>query len=207
MEERYYKIVLWLAIFTVVYNFAEGLVSIWLGVADETISLFGFGVDSFVEVISGIGILQMVVRIRKNPASSKTKFEKRALTITGSAFYLLTAGLVIGAVINLVKGHKPETTLSGIIVSLISLAVMYWLYRSKINYGQKLNAQPVIADGRCTLVCIYMSLVLLLSSLIYEISGFGWVDTLGAFGLAWFSFSEGREAFEKAAGHECCDHC
>jgi len=65
--------------------------------------------------------------------------------------------------------------------------------------GRKLNAEPVIADARCTLVCIYMSVVLLVSSVIYELTGFGWVDTLGAIGLAWFSFSEGREAFEKAA--------
>jgi divalent metal cation (Fe/Co/Zn/Cd) transporter len=105
-----------------------------------------------------------------------------------------------------VQGHKPENTLWGVIISVISLLVMYWLYRSKIYYGKKLNAEPVIADGRCTLVCIYMSVILLISSFIYELTGFGWIDTIGALGLAWLSFTEGREAFEKAEGRECDCH-
>jgi len=197
MKDKYYNRVLWLALFTIGYNMVEGLVSVWLGINDETLALFGFGVDSFVEVISGLGILQMVIRIRKNLESSRSRFEKRALQITGTAFYLLAAGLLFGAVVNVIQGHKPETTLWGVVVSVISLAVMYWLYRSKIYYGKKLNAEPVIADGRCTLVCIYMSVVLLISSAVYELTGFGWTDTLGALGMAWFSFTEGREAFEK----------
>lgn len=206
MESRYYKKVLILAIFTIVYNLAEGVISIILGVQDETLALFGFGVDSFIEVISGLGILQMVIRIGKNPGSSRTRFEITALRITGSSFFILTAGLLAGAAINLFKGHKPESTFWGIVISGISIMVMFWLYRSKIHYGKKLNSEPVIADGKCTLVCLYMSVVLLFSSAIYELTGFGWVDTIGALGLAWFSFNEGREAFEKARGKEnCCE--
>ena len=120
---------------------------------------------------------------------------------------MLTIGLIAGAVLSIIKGHKPETTFWGVVISLISLAVMYWLYRSKIRYGSLLQAEPVIADGRCTLVCIYMSIVLLISSLLYELTGFGWIDTIGALGLAWFSFSEGREAFEKAKGKTCDTDC
>jgi len=206
MESRYFRWIYWLAWFTIVYNFLEGVVSVWLGLEDETLALFGFGADSFVEVISGLGILQMVIRIRKHPDSSRSGFEKRALRITGFAFYLLTIGLITGAVVNMISGHKPETTFWGVIISIVSLAVMYWLYRAKIRYGKLLKAEPVIADGKCTLVCIYMSLILLVSSVVYAITGFGWIDTIGALGLAWFSFSEGREAFEKAAGKEC-DEC
>jgi divalent metal cation (Fe/Co/Zn/Cd) transporter len=207
MKEKLYSRVLFLAVFTIAYNFIEGLVSVWLGIADETLALFGFGIDSFVEVISGAGILQMVLRIRNNPGTPVSIVEKRALKITGIAFYILTAGLIVGAIMNFVTQHKPETTVAGIVISVVSLAVMVWLYRSKIRYGKKLNAEPVIADGRCTLVCIYMSLVLLFSSLMYEFTGIGWIDTIGALGLAWFSFSEGREAFEKAEGKNCCEHC
>jgi divalent metal cation (Fe/Co/Zn/Cd) transporter len=195
MESKYYQRVLWLAIFTIGYNLLEGIVSILLGIHDETLALLGFGADSFVEVISGLGILQMVLRIRKNPASSRSRFETTALRITGTGFYLLTLGLIAGAVINVLQKNKPETTVWGVVISVVSLMVMYWLYRSKIHYGKKLNAEPVIADGKCTLVCIYMSVILLLSSLVYELTGFGWVDTIGALGLAWFSFAEGREAF------------
>jgi len=207
-ERKYFDRVLWLALFTIGYNVIEGIVSVVLGIHDETLTLLGFGIDSFAEVISGAGILMMVIRIRSNPNSPRSQFERTALQITGTVFYLLTAGLLAGAVANLWQGHKPETTLWGVVVSLISLLAMTWLYRSKIRYGGLLGAEPVIADGRCTLVCIYMSAVLLASSTIYELTGFGWVDTLGAFGLAWFSFSEGREAFQKAAGRVCaCDHC
>jgi divalent metal cation (Fe/Co/Zn/Cd) transporter len=203
MESKYYKRVLWLAIFTIGYNLIEGLVSVWLGWEDESLALSGFGVDSFVEVISGIGILQLVFRIRVNPESSRSRFEKTALRITGTGFYLLTLGLIAGAVMNVLHQHKPDTTLWGAVIAVVSLIVMFWLYRSKIKYGKKLHAEPVIADGRCTLVCIYMSAILLVSSIIYEFTGFGWADTIGALGLAWFSFGEGREAFEKAFGKAC----
>jgi len=87
MKSTYDK-VYGLAVFTIAYNFVEGLVSIWFGIGDETLALFGFGVDSFVEVISGIGILQMVIRIRNNPESAISKFERSALRITGFSFYL-----------------------------------------------------------------------------------------------------------------------
>ncbi len=200
MENRYFNAVFWLAIFTIAYNLIEGMVSLWLGFQDETLALLGFGVDSFVEVISGIGILMMVLRIRANADSQRSGFEVTALRITGTAFYILVAGLITGAVINFLQHHKPETTIWGVVVSAVSILVMTWLYFSKIKYGRRLHSEAVIADGKCTLVCIYMSLVLLLSSAVYELTGFGWVDTLGALGLAWFSFSEGKEAFEKANG-------
>lgn len=204
MLNRYYKRVLLLAIFTIAYNIIEGLISLILGLRDETLALFGFGVDSFIEVISGLGILQMVIRIRRNPGSSRTSFEVRALRITGTSFYLLTLGLVAGAATNIYQGHKPETTFWGVIISGISIVVMWFLYRSKIHYGKLLNSEPVKADGKCTLVCIYMSVVLLVSSAIYELTGIGWIDSAGALGLAWLSFREGKEAFEKARGKETC---
>lgn len=208
MESKLYSRVLWLAYFTICYNIIEGLVSVTLGIDDETLTLAGFGIDSFIEVVSGIGILQMILRIRNNPESSKSPFEIRALKITGWGFYILAIGLIISASLNLYQEHKPETTLWGVVISVISIAVMYWLYTSKRKLGTQLNSDPVIADGRCTLVCIYMSLILLASSLIYELTGFGWIDTLGAIGLAWFSYKEGKEALEKAEGKKChCETC
>jgi divalent metal cation (Fe/Co/Zn/Cd) transporter len=208
MEKKYYTYVLALAIITIGYNILEGLISIWLGSRDETLALFGFGADSFIEVFSGMGILQMVLRIRSNPKAPRSKFEITALQITGWGFYLLTTGLVFGSILNIYQNHKPETTFWGIIISVISILVMFWLYKSKMYVGKKLNSDPVIADGRCTLVCIYMSIILLVSSTIYELTGFGWVDTIGALGLAWFSYKEGKEALEKAKGKACsCEHC
>lgn len=204
--DRYWNYALWLAVFTILYNLAEGLIAIFFGLSDETLTLFGFGVDSFIEVMSGIGIFAMVLRIRHNPDTDRSTFEKTALRITGTSFYILVIGLAVSAVYNLIIGHKPETTFPGLIISVISIAVMWALVAGKRQVGHELDSSPILADANCTLVCVYMSLVLLASSLIYELTGFGFVDSLGAIGLIYFSFNEGKEAFEKAAGmDDCCD--
>ena len=204
---KYWMYALWLALFTIFYNLMEGLISIYFSISDEALTLFGFGVDSFIEVMSGIGILAMVLRIRQNPDTPRSQFEKTALRITGASFYLLAFGLTATAMYNLFTMHKPETTLPGLIISFISIAVMWLLVIGKRKVGRALNSQPILSDANCTMVCIYMSVILLASSLIYEFTGFGFVDSLGALGLIYFSYSEGREAFEKAAGMEdCCDN-
>jgi divalent metal cation (Fe/Co/Zn/Cd) transporter len=202
-QSNYWQYALWLAIFTVFYNVAEGLISIFFGINDEALTLFGFGVDSFIEVISGIGILAMVLRIRQNPDASRSRFETTALRVTGTSFYLLSVGLGATAIYNLFTVHKPETTLPGLVISVISIAVMWLLVAGKRKVGLALNSVPILSDANCTLVCIYMSVILLASSIIYELTGFGFVDSIGALGLIYFSIKEGREAFEKANGIEC----
>ncbi len=205
-ENKYWQAALWLALFTIFYNLAEGLVSTYFGSQDETLTLLGFGIDSFIEVLSGIGILAMVVRIRRNTDLPRSGFERNALRVTGSSFYLLALGLGVTAVYNLFSAHKPGTTLPGLVISLVSIAVMWVLVLGKRRVGHALNSSPILADANCTMVCIYMSLVLLASSLIYRLTGLGFIDSLGAFGLIWFSISEGRGAFEDAASlhDDCC---
>lgn len=200
---RFYQYALWLGFFTIGYNLLEGLVSVYFGVQDEALTLFGFGVDSFIEVLSGIGIVAMVLRIRQNPGTPRSQFERTALRITGTSFYLLAAGLAVTAIYNAFTKHKPETTLPGLIISLISIAMMWALVAAKRKVGHALGSAPILADANCTLVCIYMSLVLLAASLIYQFTGFGFVDSLGAIGLIYFSINEGKESFEKAKGMEC----
>ncbi|MDP2889308.1 MAG: cation transporter [Bacteroidota bacterium] len=207
-EEKLYRKAYLLSLFTIFYNLVEGIVSMLLGYEDETLALFGFGVDSFIEVMSGIGIAIMIQRMRQNPASQKSEFEMNALKVTGTAFYLLSAGLLVGIVLSLVNNHKPETTFWGVIISLISIVVMVWLMNAKKSTGNKLHSDPIISDANCTKVCVYMSVVLLVSSLIYELTGFAYADVIGAAGLIYFSFLEGKEAFEKAKGKscDCCKH-
>jgi len=202
-----YKKAYYLSLFTIFYNIAEGVVSMLLGYKDDTLTLFGFGADSFIEVLSGIGIAVMILRIRQNPQSSKNEFEIKALKITGTAFYLLSAGLFAGIIINIINRQKPETTFWGIIISVISIIVMLWLMKAKRSVGNKLQSEPIISDSNCTKVCVYMSIVLLASSLIYELTGIAYADAIGAAGLIYFSVSEGKEAFEKAKGQECSCHC
>jgi len=205
-DHKYWRYALWLALFTIFYNFAEGLISIYFGVQDEALTLFGFGIDSFIEVMSGLGVLTMVIRIRRSPEAPRSTFEQTALRITGASFYLLAAGLGATALYNLFTAHKPETTLPGLVISIVSIAAMWLLVRGKRNVGRALDSSPILADANCTMVCIYMSVVLLVSSLIYQFTGIGFVDSLGALGLIYFSIKEGKEAFEKAAGidHCCC---
>lgn len=199
-ENKYWQYALWLALFTILYNLAEGLISIAFGAQDEALTLFGFGIDSFIEVMSGLGILAMVLRIRQNPDAPRTRFEQSALRITGASFYLLAAGLGVTAVYNLVIKHKPDTAVPGMLISTISIAMMWLLVVGKQRVGHALHSSPILADASCTIACIYMSLVLLASSLIYQFTGFGFIDSLGALGLIYFSIHEGREALEKAAG-------
>jgi len=203
-REKLYATANLLAVLTILYNIVEGGVSVWFGAADETISLFGFGVDSFVEVISGIGIWHMVQRIRVNGGETKDEFEQRALRITGGAFYLLTAGLVLTAAISLFQGHRPESTLWGIIVSLVSISIMWGLIRYKIRVGKALDSQAILADAACSRACLYLSVVLLAASAGYELTGIGSFDAIGALLIAYFAFKEGKEAFQKAQGLSCC---
>ena len=130
-DQKLYSQAYWLSLFTIFYNIIEGLVSMVLGYTDGTLSLFGFGADSFIEVMSGVGIAMMIIRIKQNPNTPKSNFEITALKITGTAFYLLATGLIAGIVLNIIKHKKPETTLWGVIISLISIAVMVWLMNAK----------------------------------------------------------------------------
>ena len=198
----------YLALFTIIYNLAEGLLSIWLGAADETLALFGFGVDSFIEVISAVGVWHMLRRIRANDGKTLDRFEQRALRITGSAFYLLTVGLIASAGMNLYTQHRPETTFWGIVISLGSISFMWYLITQKTKVGHALNSQAILADAACSKACLYLSLALLLSSLGYELTGIGSLDAIGALLIAWFSWREGKEALAKASGLDCgCNGC
>ena len=207
VDERseFYKWAAALAMITVFYNLVEGVVSLYFGFEDETITLFGFGIDSFVEVISGIGIWHMIWRMKRVGGENQDDFEKTALKITGTSFYLLAFGLIVTALVNLYTGHNPQTTLWGIIIGAVSILTMWALIHYKIKIGKRFNSKALLADAACTKTCLYLSVVLIVASVGYEVTGIGFLDSLGAVGIAVFSFTEGREAFEKAKGNlECC---
>ena len=206
-KTKLYKIAFGLAVFTIIYNIAEGLISTYLGFEDESLALFGFGSDSFIEVISGLGIAHMILRIQNNPDSKRDDFERTALRITGTAFYILVVGLVVTSIYNIWTGHKPLTTFWGIIISIVSILVMWILVVWKRKVGNQLNSAPILADANCTLVCVYMSVILLLSSWIYELFEIPYIDSIGTLGLAYFAYKEGKECFVKAKTDKncCCD--
>jgi len=207
MRNTLYARASFLALFTIIYNLVEGFVSIWLGAADETLALFGFGADSFIEVISAIGVWHMVRRIKANRGETRDEFEQRALRITGASFYILTAGLVVTAGLNLYQQHQPETTLWGVIVALVSISFMWFLIHQKTKVGTLLNSPAILADAACSRACVYLSIVLLISSGGYELTGIGSLDAIGALLIAWLTFKEGRESFAKANGMNCSCSC
>ncbi len=207
MNEKLYIRANFLALFTIVYNIVEGFIAVWMGAADETLTLFGFGVDSFIEVISAVGVWHMLSRIRANRGESRDEFEQRALRITGVAFYILSTGLALTAMLSLYHRHKPETTLWGIIISLISISFMWYLIHQKTKVGTLLNSPAILADAACSRACVYMSVVLMLSSLGYELTGIGNLDAFGALFISWLTLREGREAFANARGISCACCC
>jgi divalent metal cation (Fe/Co/Zn/Cd) transporter len=194
-----------LALITIFYNIGEGLVSVFFGLEDESFALFGFGLDSFVEVASGIGIWHMIGRIKRNEGENADRFEKTALRITGGGFTVLTVGLSITAAINLYQGHKPETTFWGIVISLVSICTMWLLIHYKVKVGTVLDSQAILSDAACTRACLQLSIVLLFASVGYKFTGIGGFDSLGTFVIAVLCYREGKEAFEKArAGSFAC---
>lgn len=205
--QQLYRTAALLALITIFYNIAEGLVSVWFGSADETLSLFGFGLDSFVEVISGIGIWHMVRRLGAGAVEDRDTFERRALRITGGAFYLLASGMIVTATASVVQGHRPVTTLWGIIVSLVSIVSMQVLIHYKVKVGTALNSPAILADAACTRTCLQLSVALLLASGGYALTGAGYLDAVGSLIIALLSLREGREALHKASGLACSCSC
>jgi divalent metal cation (Fe/Co/Zn/Cd) transporter len=199
-----------LSVITILYNVIEGIVSVYFGESDDSLALLGFGVDSFVEVISGLGILHMILRMKYSEVNNRDKFERTALKITGSGFYVLSVGLILGSVLNIISGKTPETTFAGIVISSISILTMYFLMKAKLNVGKKLNSDAIISDANCTKTCFYLSVILLSSSIFYEIFRASYIDVLGSLGIAYYSYKEGKEAFEKSSGDSLscgCEHC
>ncbi|WP_339790959.1 cation transporter [uncultured Imperialibacter sp.] len=187
-----------LSLITVGYNTIEGIISTFFGATDDTLALFGFGVDSFAEVLSGIGITHMIWRMQRSELKQRDHFEVRALQVTGVALYILVAGLVVGAALSIFYQSEPQTTRAGVVVSVVSIATMYFLYREKMKVGKQLDSEPITSDARCTLTCFYLSFILLASSLIYVIWRIPYVDAIGSLGISWFALKEGKEAFDKA---------
>ncbi|MEI6208961.1 MAG: cation transporter [Desulfuromonadales bacterium] len=205
--KQLYKTANLLALITIFYNIAEGVISVWFGAEDEAISLFGFGLDSFVEVISGVGIWHMVRRLGKAELADRDPFERKALRVTGGAFYLLAGGMMITAIVSIVQRHQPVTTFWGIVVSVVSIVSMQMLMHYKMKVGTALNSPAILADAACTRTCLQLSVALLLASGGYALTGIGHLDAIGSLVIAALSIREGREAMQKASGLDCSCSC
>ncbi len=181
-----------LAGFTIVYNLVEGLVSMGFGWADESMALFGFGADSFIEVGSALLVLWRLRGDEGGCASERLQRERRAALGIGGLFVLLALGIAAGALFQLGSHRHPETTVPGLLVSVLSLGFMFWLWRSKQRAAKALDSRSLEGDAACSLACIQLSTVLFLGSLAFLlIPALWWADALAALGLSFFIAREG----------------
>ncbi|HJW43997.1 MAG TPA: cation transporter [Geothrix sp.] len=177
---------LWLSTLTIAYNLAEGLVSMAFGWADDSIALFGFGADSFIEVASALLVLWKLLD------HGNLERERKATRAIGWLFLALTAGIAGGALLQLTAQRHPPTTVPGLVISLLSLSFMVFLWRAKLQAARALDSATVAADAACSLACIQLSLVLFAGSLLFLLApALWWVDAMAALALALLIGKEG----------------
>ena len=187
--------------FTVAWNVVEGAVAIGAGLLTGSVSLVGFGADSFIEVISAVALLW---RLRKAGPSASAKergdAERRALYLVAATFFLLAAYIGYEAAGALLSGEGPEDSTVGLVLSVVSLLVMPALAYGKQRTGRELGSEALEADAVETWVCSYLSLALLVGVGLNAAFGWWWADPVGALAMlpvilwqGWETLGEARE--------------
>lgn len=184
-----------LAAASVSYNLVEAVVAISAGLVAGSVALVGFGLDSLVEVSSGLIILW---QFRHRLPESR---ERLALRLMAVSFFALAAYVGVESVRALVGGHDPEASPVGIGLAVASLAVMPFLSWAQRRTGKALGSNAVVADSTQTLLCTYLSAVLLVGLLLNATLGWSWADPAAGLVIAAVALREGREAWR---GEGCC---
>jgi divalent metal cation (Fe/Co/Zn/Cd) transporter len=173
---------------TIGYNALESVVAIASGIAAESIALIGFGLDSVVEVFAA----SVVVREFRGVTEDRTR---RALRLIAISFFVLAAYVTVEAVRDLLVGAEPAESVPGIILAGASLLVMPALAVAKRRTGRQLGSPTLLADATETLLCSYLSAILLAGLLLNATVGWWWADPLAALGIAYLAVREGVEAW------------
>jgi len=193
---RWQRRALVLAGITVGYNLLEGGVSIAFGLADDSVALWGFGLDSLVEVASALVVLW---RLRGDLQARAAERERRATLAIGGLFLILAAIVTWGSLAQLIHRHHPATTLPGMVIAGLSLSFMVFLWRSKLRVARALDSAALASDAACSLACIQLSAVLFAGSLLFwAVPSLGWVDGVAGLGLALLIAREGLQGIHAA---------
>ena len=196
MAQNQKKKALVLSYITVVYNILEGVVSLFAGYLAGSIALSGFGLDSFVESLSGMVMLWQL----NNPADSTDDVEKlrekKAVRLIGYTFFILAAYIFYESASKLYFREKPEASLLGIIIAIVSLITMPVLYLQKYRTAQELDSHSLMADSKETLACTMLSASLLAGLGLNYLFDFWWADPVTGLVIVFFLVREGREIFE-----------
>jgi divalent metal cation (Fe/Co/Zn/Cd) transporter len=183
-----------LAAASVSYNLLEAAVAVSAGAAAGSVALIGFGLDSLVEVSSGLIILWQF----RHPVPESR--ERRALRLIGLSFFALAAYVSIESVRSLAGAGEPATSLPGIVLAALSLLIMPVLSRAQRRTGRALGSGSVVADSAQTLLCTYLSAVLLAGLLLDALLGWSWADPVAALVIAGVAAREGIAAWR---GQNC----
>ena len=184
-----------LALTSVVYNVLEAVVAIAAGLVAGSVALLGFGLDSVVEVSSGLVVLWQFSH------HLPQERERTALRLMAVAFFALAALVSFESVRALVVGREPETSTVGIVLAAVSLLVMPVLSWAQRRTGRALGSNAVVADGTQTLLCTYLSAVLLVGLLLNATLGWSWADPVAGLVIAGVALREGVQAWQ---GKGCC---
>lgn len=180
---------------SVAYNVVEAVVAIASGTIADSTALVGFGLDSTVEVASGLIILWQF----GHPIPEER--EQRARRLIAVSFFALAAYVTVESVRGLVQGQQPDPSVVGIVLAALSLLVMPVLSVAQRRTGRELGSGSVVADGTQTLLCTYLSAVLLVGLLANALVGWWWLDAVAALVIAGVALREGRSNWR---GDACC---
>jgi divalent metal cation (Fe/Co/Zn/Cd) transporter len=195
-RHRRQRIALGLAWATIAWNTVEAVVAIVAGAVASSIALVGFGLDSTVEVLSASVIVWQMTR------DGPEDREDQALRLIAVSFFALAGYVTVQAVFDLASQSEPDTITVGIALAAVSLVVMPLLAALKRRNGHRLGSSSVVADSNQTMLCTYLSAVLLVGLLLNATVGWWWADPVAALVIAALAINEGREA---SHGERCCD--
>jgi divalent metal cation (Fe/Co/Zn/Cd) transporter len=188
----------WLEYLTIGWNSLEGVVAIAAGFVAGSIALVGFGLDSVIEVTSGVALLW---RLHCDAPERRERAETVALKIVGLSFLALAAYVAFDAVRSLATREPPEASYVGIGLAALSLIVMPLLARAKRSVAAKINSRALEADSRQTDICAYLSAILLGGLILNALLGWWWADPAAALLMTPIIVREGVEALR---GETCC---
>ena len=184
---------------TIGYNVLEGLVAVTSGLLAGSIALVGFGIDSIIEVTSGLGL---VWRLRSDPIPARReRAERLSLRIVGICFIALAIYVAIDAIMSLVRAEAPSESIPGIILAVASLVVMPLLARAKRRVAAHIESAALTADAKQTELCMYLSAILLAGLLLNAVLGWWWADPVAALIMLPIIIREGVNALR---GRTCC---
>jgi divalent metal cation (Fe/Co/Zn/Cd) transporter len=184
--------------FSIGWNVVEGLVAVIAGLIAGSISLVGFGIDSFIEVTSA-SVLLWRMSVDADIAR-RERNERLSLKIVGSCFLALSAYIGYESVADLVRSQAPEHSLPGIVLACVSLLVMPVLSRAKRKVGSALGSAAMHADAKQTDFCAYLSAILLVGLLLNALFGLWWADPVAALVMVPIIAKEGLEGLR---GEHC----